>query len=148
MDDEQYYESKRLIEGQRLTVSFAQAARFDPQGLRGFFEYRDLGLKASTGGRYHAQVIRARKGMSESTGLHSHLLDFQLIYVLKGSVTVRCEGENAFRLGAGDSILQPPGGKHEVLQWSEDLEFIEITSPASYETVQHEHDAPADPAGR
>ncbi|MSQ51874.1 MAG: cupin domain-containing protein [Betaproteobacteria bacterium] len=133
---EDKYVSKQETNGQRLTVSFADKAQFVDQGLRGFFQYRDLGLKASTGGRFHGQVIRAKRGLNESTGVHSHVLDFQLIYILKGAVTVRSELDGVFRLKAGDSVLQPPGGKHEVLHCSDDLEFLEITSPAEYETVQ------------
>jgi len=135
MSNHDNYISDRILNGQRLSVSFARNAQFVTQGLRGFFEYRDLGLKSATDGRFHAQVIRARQGMSQSTGAHSHSLEFQLIYILKGQVVVNCEGEGTFKLVPGDSVLQPPGGKHEVLEFSEDLEFLEITSPAEYETV-------------
>ena len=108
---EDKYVSKQETNGQRLTVSFVDKAQFVDQGLRGFFQYWDLGLKASTGGRFNGQVIRAKRGLNESTGVHSHLLEFQLIYILKGAVTVRSELDGVFRLKAGDSVLQPPGGK-------------------------------------
>ena len=53
-------------------------------GLRSFFEYRDLGLSEATGGRYHAQVIRASAPCEDGTGPHRHALEFQMVYVLKG----------------------------------------------------------------
>ena len=37
-------------------------------------------------------------------------------------------------LGPGDSVLQPPGIVHNLLECSEDCELIEITSPAEFDT--------------
>ena len=136
MTEKKSYVSERVTNGQRLTISYGGPDVFAGDGIRDFFEYRDLGFKASTGGQFSAQVIRAKRGMTDlSTGMHSHALNFQMIYFLRGSTTVRCEGEGVFRLKAGDSILQPPGGKHEVLDFSDDLEFLEIVSPAEYVTT-------------
>jgi hypothetical protein len=41
-------------------------------------------------------------------------------------------GEHMFE--AGDSCLQPPGIVHDEIDCSEDLELIEFTSPAKFET--------------
>jgi hypothetical protein len=38
-------------------------------------------------------------------------------------------------------VLQPPGIRHRELRHSDDMELIEITSPADFAT--HESDAPA-----
>ena len=129
------YVSARELNGQRLTISFSAGADYQALGLRGFFEYRDLGVKAATGGRFHAQVVRAKKGSVQPTGRHSHALEFQMIFVLRGRATVEFEGEGRFEVKAGDVIMQPPGMKHEVLDFSEDHEFLEITSPAEYDTT-------------
>ena len=47
-DDEQYV-AAHALNGQRLTISFAKKANYQALGLRGFFEYRDLGYTAATG---------------------------------------------------------------------------------------------------
>jgi len=44
---------------QGFTVSHLRDAHFD-SGLRSFFEYRDLGIKAATGGRVAAHVAWPR----------------------------------------------------------------------------------------
>ncbi len=119
--------------GQRFNVSYAKDAEFKGDGPRAFFEYRDLGMGEATGGRYHAHVIRARETCT-GTGAHTHTLDFQMVYVLKGWVRFDYEGEGVVRLGPGDSVLQPPGIVHNLLECSEDCELIEITSPAEFET--------------
>ena len=93
---------------QTFNVSYAKDAEFKGDGPRAFFEYRDLGMGAATGGRYHAQVIRARESCA-GTGAHTHDLDFQMVYVLKGWVRFDYEGQGEVRLGPGDSVLQPPG---------------------------------------
>ena len=107
---------------------------FKPDGLRPFFEYRPLGLKELTGGRVGAHVIRARPGMHADAPRHSHALDFQFVYVLKGWVEFDYEGYGTHRLVAGSTVYQPPGIKHKELAHSDDLELIEITMPADFET--------------
>ena len=44
-----------------------------------------------------------------------------------------CEG--TFTFEKGDTVYQPPEIHHREIEHSEDLELIEITSPASFETV-------------
>lgn len=122
----------------RFSVQHAGDAPFKGDGLRRFFEYRDLGIDAATGGRFHAQVIRAREACTDGTGRHTHSLDFQMVYVLKGWVEFDYEGQGLVRMEAGACVHQPPGIAHELLRCSDDCELLEITSPAAFET----HDAP------
>src|SRR4051812_7899420 len=65
---------------------------FKPDGLRPFFEYRKLGLEELTGGKVGALVARARPGYHADAPTHSHALDFQFVYVLKGWVEFEYEG--------------------------------------------------------
>ena len=69
---------------QGFVASHAKDARFERGGLRSFYEYRDLGIKAATAGRVDAHVIRSAAGEEYSSQPHLHKTDFQLIYVLKG----------------------------------------------------------------
>ena len=66
-------------------------APFAP-GLRGFFEYRDLGIAAVTAGSVGARVIRARPGGAAEPVWHRHELAFQMVYVLRGWVVFEYEG--------------------------------------------------------
>ena len=117
-----------------LMVQRPEEGGFDPKGLRSFFEYRDLGIAGATGGRFHAQVIRAREACSDGTGRHRHTLDFQFVYVLKGWVDFWYDGMGEVRLAAGACAHQPPGIAHELLRCSEDCEILELTAPAAFET--------------
>ena len=44
-------------------------------------------------------------------------------------------GQGELTFGKGDCILQPPGIVHNELDFSEDLEGLEIYSPAVHESV-------------
>ena len=105
-------------------------------GLRTFFEYRDLGIGDATHGQFNAHVIRVKKPVEQfpHTGAHAHDLDFQMFFVLKGWIKFVYEDHGEHIFEAGDSCLQPPGIVHDEIDCSEDLELIEFTSPAKFET--------------
>ena len=44
---------------QAFTIAHADSGDFEGAGLRPFFEYRQLGIKEATEGKYGAHVIRA-----------------------------------------------------------------------------------------
>ena len=104
-------------------------------GLRGFFEYRDLGIGGATGGRINAHVIRAREHHDAKPEWHHHDLDFQMVYVLKGWVRFEYEGTGEVLLEAGSSVYQPPRIRHREIAHSPDLEMLEITAPAEFPTI-------------
>jgi mannose-6-phosphate isomerase-like protein (cupin superfamily) len=118
---------------QKLSIVHAEDSEFVGNGLRKCFEYRDLGIKAATDGNYHAHVIRAVDQEEDSIGLHRHNeIEFQMVYILKGWMRFWYEGEGEVVAKQGTCILQPPAVKHDVLEWSDDLELLEITSPAEF----------------
>jgi mannose-6-phosphate isomerase-like protein (cupin superfamily) len=125
-------------EAQDFSVSFAKDAIYK-SGLRTFMEYRDLGIDKATHGRFRAHVVRIKKDAAHdtlhTTGLHQHVCDFQMFYVLKGWIKFVYEGRGEFVFHAGDCVLQPPGIVHNELDCSDDLEILEMYSPAVHETV-------------
>jgi quercetin dioxygenase-like cupin family protein len=104
-------------------------------GLRPYFEYRDLGIVKATGGKVLAHVLRATGPCPGPGGYHTHDLEFQMNYVLKGWTRVDFEDAGEIRFEAGDSWYQIPNIKHEVLEFSDDFEVIEITMPAEFPTA-------------
>jgi mannose-6-phosphate isomerase-like protein (cupin superfamily) len=124
---------------QLFSASLASDAVYK-SGLRGFMEYRDLGIEHATHGRFRAHVIRIKPeaaGAHElhTTGLHRHECDFQMFYVLKGWIRFVYENEGERTFQAGDCVLQPPGIVHNELECSDDVEILEIYSPAVHPTV-------------
>ena len=123
---------------QSFSVNRAQDAVYKT-GLRTFMEYRDLGISDATGGQFRAHVIRIKKdgpGAHDlhTTGLHQHLCDFQMFYVLKGWIRFVYEGQGEHTFREGDCVLQPAAIVHNELECSDDVEVLEIYSPAVHET--------------
>jgi quercetin dioxygenase-like cupin family protein len=128
----------RMWKGQAFTVAHADDGKFEGQGLRAFFEYRQLGIAEATQGKFGAHVIRAVPGRHSEAQWHTHDLDFQMVYVTRGWVVFEYDGQGEVILRAGSCALQPPGIRHREVTHSGDLELIEITSPAEFETVAAE----------
>ncbi len=124
----------QLWKNQAFTISHADDSAFVGEGLRAFFEYRDLGIRYATQGKFGAHVIRAVPGMESPAEWHSHNLDFQMVYLTKGWVVFEYEGQGEHVLRAGSCVLQPPGIVHREVRHSDDMELIEIVSPAAFDT--------------
>jgi quercetin dioxygenase-like cupin family protein len=118
----------------RFNVSHVRDAGFKADGLRQYFEYRDLGIRDATDGKAVMHVIRARGGHQAGGEWHRHAVQLQLVYVLKGWVRFEYEGVGEVLLEPGSCVHQPPGIRHREIEHSADLELIEIVLPADFET--------------
>ena len=117
-----------------MAVSQAADAKFEDFDPNGEFQIRDLGVKKATGGVLEARILAAAKPCSGNLGQHRHDVEFQMIYVLKGSSTMYFEGTGEVKVTPGSCVNMPAGVVHDMLDHSDDFEFIEIISPAQHET--------------
>ena len=106
-------------------------------GLRDFFLYRDLGIADATGGRVIAQLVKANEAPTSGTGWHRHIADFHIVLMLKGWAKFMYEDKETL-VAAGDCIHQRPGIVHYLFDYSPDMEYLEICSPADFGTVEVE----------
>lgn len=101
---------------------------------RAGMRYRDL-IPDRQGGRFIASHIHIPDVGPVADYVHFHNIRFQMIFCYKGWVKVVYEDQGEpFILYAGDCVLQPPQIRHRVLESSENLEVIEIGSPAEHLT--------------
>jgi Cupin domain len=121
---------------QKFTVSHHNEADFQ-SGLRSYANYRDLGISPATHGMVQAHVIRFVPPCrpEEVSKLHYHDVDFQMVYVLKGWIKSKFDGEGEIVMRTGSCWIQPPRIKHAVLDYSDDCEVLEIILPADFPTV-------------
>ena len=120
---------------QKFVYDLAKDAKFGT-GLRDYFEYRDFGFAKGSKGLVQAHVLRAAKPCPPGgMGRHIHTLQFQMNYILKGWMKFELEGE-VHTFHAGDAWMQPPDLKHELLEYSDDLENIEVVMPANFGTEE------------
>jgi len=125
---------------QKFHVSHLATSEFKGDGLRPYVVYRDLGAKQATGGLVDAHVNARGKPFDKDavSKRHRHDVKFQMVYVLKGWNRAWFEGHGEHMMVEGSCWIQPAGIKHMVLEYSDDLELLEIIIPAIYDTVELE----------
>ena len=113
-------------------------------GLRDFFMYKDLGISKATHGKVIAHLVKANSDMppEKGTGWHIHIADFQIILMTKGWAKFIYDGKETI-VEAGDCVHQRPGIVHYLFDYSPDMEYLEIVSPADFGTK--DVDGPFDP---
>ena len=108
---------------------------FATDGLRPLFEYRPLGLELTGEGR-RARDPR-QPGQHADAPHHSHTLEFQFVYVLKGWAIFDYEGYGQHKLVAG----RPSTSRRKSAQLPGDRPLrrfrgLEIAVPADSETKE------------
>ena len=107
------------------------------EGLRDFFLYKDLGVAEATHGQVIAQLVKANEAPEKGTGWHRHEARFHIVLMLKGWARFMYEDKETL-VEAGDCVHQRPGIVHYLFDYSPDMEYLEVTSPADFGTVDAE----------
>jgi len=123
---------------QRVAVSHHREEDFKADGLRAYAKYRDLGIKDATHGLAQAHVIRLQGPCNpeEVSKLHYHDVEFQMVYVLKGWVKTYMDGQGEMLMKEGGCWTQPPKIRHMILDYSDNVELLEVILPADFKTVE------------
>jgi hypothetical protein len=129
---------KRARPKQRIAISHYRNDDFKADGLRAYAHYRDLGIADASAGLAQAHVIRliGPCNPAEVSKLHFHDVDFQMVYVLKGWVKTYMEGQGETMMRQGSAWTQPPKIKHLIMDYSDDVELLEVILPAEFKTVE------------
>jgi hypothetical protein len=130
--------AKRARPKQRVAISHYRDEDFKVDGLRAYAKYRDLGVSEASAGLARAHVIRLIGPCDPHivSKLHFHDVDFQMVYVLKGWVKTYMEGVGETTFSEGSSWTQPPKIKHLIMDYSDDVELLEVILPADFKTVE------------
>jgi hypothetical protein len=129
---------KRARAKQRVAISHYRDEDFKADGLRTYAKYRDLGVAEASSGVARAHVIRLIGPCEPEvvSKLHFHDVDFQMVYVLKGWVKTYLEGVGETTFQTGSSWTQPSRIKHLIMDYSDDVELLEVILPADFKTVE------------
>ena len=103
-------------------------------GLRDFFLYKDLGVETATAGKVLAQLVKANMAPEKGTGWHRHEAEFHIVIMTKGWARFMY-GDQETLVEAGDCVHQRPGIVHYLFDYSPDMEYIEIVSPAEFGSI-------------
>jgi mannose-6-phosphate isomerase-like protein (cupin superfamily) len=123
---------------QRIAISHHREEDFKTDGLRTYAKYRDLGIAEASHGLAQAHVIRliGPCNPEEVSKLHFHDVEFQMVYVLKGWVKTYMEGQGETLMKQGSAWTQPPRIRHLIMDYSDDVELLEVILPAEFKTVE------------
>jgi hypothetical protein len=129
---------KRARGKQRVAISHYRDEDFKADGLRSYAKYRDLGVAEASSGVARAHVIRLIGPCEPEvvSKLHLHHVDFQMVYVLKGWVKTYMEGVGETTFNEGSCWTQPSRIKHLIMDYSDDVELLEVILPAEFKTVE------------
>ena len=130
--------AKKKRPKQRVAISHHREEDFKADGLRAYAKYRDLGIADASHGLARAHVIRlvGPCNPDEVSKLHYHDVEFQMVYVLKGWVKTYMEGVGETTFQVGSAWTQPPKIKHLIMDYSDDVELLEVILPADFETKE------------
>ena len=125
----------------RIAITFSHVkpgdTPFVPGGLRDFFLYRELGIAKATNGQVIAHLMKANTAPESGTGWHRHEADFQIVVMVKGWARFMY-GDRETLVKAGDVVHQRPGISHCLFDYSPDMEYLEIVSPADFKSIDVE----------
>ena len=121
----------------KIACSHLADSNWERKGLRGFLEYRDLGVAKASEDRFGANVGRAYQAFKPGADapMHYHTVGFHLTYVLKGWSRSYYEGLGEVILRAGDCLTYEGEIPQAHLEYSEDFEVLQVTMPAEFPTV-------------
>jgi hypothetical protein len=130
--------ARRARPKQRVAISHHREEDFKADGLRAYAQYRDLGIVEASNGLARAHVIRLMGPCdpAEVSKLHFHDVEFQMVYVLKGWVKTYMDGVGETTFQVGSAWTQPPKIKHLIMDYSDDVELLEVILPADFETKE------------
>ena len=121
----------RLFQGQRFVHHKADEAAWQPFRLPGFTA-RDTLIGDNTQGVAGVHVARRDEG---ETAWARHDCDILFTFVMDGTMTLEGEGQPPHSLQAGDAFVVPPGMKTRYADPSDDIELLEVTLPARFDTT-------------
>lgn len=123
--------------GPRIVLSQSEGAPWETKGLRGFLEYRDLGVARASEGRFSATIARALHAHKPGADapMHVHRLGFHLMFIIKGWVRCYYDGLGEVMLRAGDCVTYEGEVPQAHIEYSADYEVLQVTMPAEFQTA-------------
>lgn len=118
---------ERVFDGQRFVRDVAAEATWGAWRIQDF-EARELGLGEASGGLVGARVVRPVG--EPALGMRCTDAELLLTFVLQGGVTLCVEEREPERIAAGDCYVVPAGLRYGLVASSDDLELLEVSSPA------------------
>lgn len=122
----------REFSGTRFVLHREAGAAWGPSRLPGF-EARETGIGTATRGLAGVRVARRKPGAAIPRARHD--ADILFGFVREGAARLALEDGGDEPISAGDGFVLPPGPGVAISAPTDDLEILEVTIPAEFETI-------------
>jgi quercetin dioxygenase-like cupin family protein len=119
--------------GQRFVRHRAASAAWEPFRLEGF-ECRDVGIAAATDGLAGVRIARSTGTPPRASWRHD--AEFLFTFILEGALSLERDDGTTRPLEAGSAFVLPAGETSAFADCSADLELLEVSLPATFETTR------------
>lgn len=127
-----HHRPEREFGGTRFLLDREADAVWKPWRLPGF-EARDTGIGDATGGLAGVRLARREPGTAIPRARHD--ADILFCFIRQGNLELVVENDRHEILVARDAFVLPPGFPVEVADATDNLELLEVTLPAEFETT-------------
>ncbi|CAF1466009.1 unnamed protein product [Didymodactylos carnosus] len=120
--------------GQRFVkyVAMEENAEWQPWRLPGF-EFRDTGIAAATEDLAGVRIIRSNGDVKPQ--MCEHDAEFVFMFLLTGELSLLVKGRTIEKFTAGDTFVMPEKLSHAFVEWSEDVQLLEVSLPGTFATI-------------
>jgi hypothetical protein len=121
----------------KVVLSQSNNSSWENKGLRGFLEYRDLGVVEATNNQLSAHIGRAiiAKKSTDHAPMHIHDTEFHFTYILRGWMKTYYEGIGTVIMREGDCVTCSGQVAQSHTEHSDDFEVLQITLPGQFKTT-------------
>ncbi|CAF1059924.1 unnamed protein product [Adineta steineri] len=121
-------------EGQRFLkyISTEEKLQWQPWRLPGF-KCQDLGIGAATQGLAGSKIIHSNGDVMCQPCQHK--AEFVFLFILKGQLSLHINEQIIEKLTDGDAFVLPENITYAFTHWSNDLQLLEVSFPAHFQTT-------------
>ena len=122
--------------GQRFVKYIAEndAVEWEPWRITDF-QCRRMGIGDATAGLGEMRFVRAKKFIESNPNCYQHSGEFVFMFILNGTLTITIVGEKDVQLSTGDACVLKENQTYSFLHWSDELQLLEVTLPATISTM-------------
>ncbi|PCH96258.1 MAG: cupin [Bacteroidetes bacterium] len=126
------YLPDREFQGQKFCHHQVDEAQWNLWKMQGF-EFRDTGIEIATAGMVSVHVARVLEN-TKKTQTITHDADILFTFIMEGEMMLGADDREPIQLRNGEAFVIPPNFKYQLINWTEDLELLEVSLPGNYNT--------------
>lgn len=120
-----HFRPERTFQGQKFCHHLSKEAIWKAWKMSGL-QFRNTNIDKATNGVASVHVIKSLNSTTSTTPLQ-HDADILFTFIMKGTLTLKVDGQGENKLQKGDAFVIPPKLDYVYLNYSEDIELLEVS---------------------